>query len=164
MKKEKQTKNVHTKWTLHTYKLFCFALFIKFSKELFGLIKLFCPSPYCCAFSGQKLNHRVCEVGKHFWRPPGPNLLLKQEYPGQGAQAHVQVDFEDIRGGDYTTSLDNVCQCSITCTVRSASWCSGGSFCVSVCAQCLLSCPWQPLKIVWLHPLCTVPSDIYRHC
>lgn len=118
MKKEKQTKNVHTKWTLHTYQLFCFVLFIKFIKELFGLIELFCPSPYWCAFSGQILNHTVCEVGKHFWRPSGPNLLLKQKHPGQGAQAHIQVDFEDIRGGDYTTSLDSVCQCSITCIVK----------------------------------------------
>ena len=31
---------------------------------------------------------------------------------------------------------------------------------VSVCAHCLLSCHWAPLKRAWLHRLCTLLSDV----
>ena len=29
---------------------------------------------------------------------------------------------------------------------KSVSWCLGGTSCISVCAHCLLSCHWAPLK------------------
>jgi len=45
----------------------------------------------------------------------------------------------------------------------SVTWCLGGTSCVSVCAHCLLSCHWAPLKRVCLHPLCTLPSGICVH-
>lgn len=40
----------------------------------------------------------------------------------------------------------NVCQCSITHTVNSISWCWGGTFHVPIYAHCLLSWCWAPLK------------------
>lgn len=57
-----------------------------------------------------------------------------------------------------TASLDNPCQCLITITVRNCSLMFRGSFCISVCACCLLSFHWTPLRRTWLHFLYTIYS------
>lgn len=49
--------------------------------------------------------------------------------------------------------LVSLCQCSVT-----AAWCSEGTFCVPVCAHCLLSWHWAPPRRAWLH-LCTPISS-----
>ena len=36
----------------------------------------------------------------------------------QGAQDHLQAALENLQGGDPTTSLGNLCQCSIICTAQ----------------------------------------------
>lgn len=51
--------------------------------------------------------------------------------------------------GDSITFLSNLCHCSVTLTGKSASWCSGGTSCVSLFALCLWSCYWAPLRAVW---------------
>lgn len=48
-------------------------------------------------------------------------------------------------------------------TVKNVSQCSEGAFCVLVCASCLLSCHWTPLKRAWLYLFCTLPSGICIH-
>lgn len=50
--------------------------------------------------------------------------------------------------GDSITFLGNLCQCSVTPTGKSASWCSGGTSCVSLFALCLWSCYRAPLRAV----------------
>lgn len=40
--------------------------------------------------------------------------------------------------------------------------CSEGTYCISGCACCLLSCYWLPLIKAWL-PLCKLPPAIYIH-
>ena len=65
------------------------------------------------------------------------------------------------RDGDSTTTLAKLCQCSVTLTVKSVSWCSEGTSRVSVCACCLWSWHWAPLKRPWLPILCTLPSGFY---
>lgn len=57
---------------------------------------------------------KVVEVG--MVHPAQP--LFQQEHTGQGKQDCVQVDSRDLRGGNPTTSLDNLCQCSTTCTAQ----------------------------------------------
>ena len=52
---------------------------------------------------------------KRYLESYGPSLL-QRDNPEQGAQAHIQVAFGDLQGGDSTTSLGNLCQCSVTCT------------------------------------------------
>lgn len=80
------------------------------------------------------------------WSTCGPVPLLRQDHLEQAAQGHVQMAFEYLQRcttrcqrctGDSTTSLDNLCHCSVTLTVKSASWYSEGTSGVSLCACCL---------------------------
>lgn len=69
-------------------------------------------------------NHRITElteVGRNLWWWSGLTLLLKQWHSEQFVQACVQAACEDVQGGDFTTSLSNPCQCSVTCTVQKCS-------------------------------------------
>lgn len=59
--------------------------------------------------------------------------------------------------------LGSLCQCLVIYTAHKCSWCSDGISCVPVCAQCLCSWHWAPLKKAWLHLRCTLSSEIYRH-
>jgi len=53
------------------------------------------------------------------------------------------VAFEDLQGGDSTTSLGNLFQCFVTCTVKKCFlMCS----CVPDFARCLLYWHWAPLE------------------
>ena len=93
-------------------------------------------------------------------------LLLQLEHPEKGAQAHVQVAFGHLQGGDPTTSLGSLCQCSITWTAQKCSWCSEESSGVPIYAHCLLSWHWVPLTEPGsVLPLGNhnLPSGIYGH-
>ena len=46
---------------------------------------------------------------------------------------------------------------------KRVSWCWEATSCVSVCARCLWSCHWAPLKGAWLHLLFTLPSAFCTH-
>lgn len=46
---------------------------------------------------------------------------------------------------------------------RSASWWLEGTFCLPVCARCLLAWHWAPLERAWVCSLCTLSSVTYRH-
>lgn len=46
---------------------------------------------------------------------------------------------------------------------KTVSWYSEGTSCVSVCAHCLWSWHWAPLKRVWLQPLYNLPTSSYTH-
>lgn len=62
--------------------------------------------------------------------------------------------------GDSTTSLGNLCQCSVA--LRNKKKCFlmfKGTSCVSVWAHCLVA----PLRRAWLCLLCTLPSGFYVH-
>ena len=58
---------------------------------------------YRCPGGEQSQNHRMVEVGRELWRSPGP-ALLQQGHPELGAQIHVQVALEGLRGGNPTAS------------------------------------------------------------
>ncbi|XP_056370543.1 uncharacterized protein LOC130265469 [Oenanthe melanoleuca] len=60
-----------------------------------------------------------------------------------------------------STSLGNLFQCTVTCTVKSSPPCSGGTSCSTVCAHCLLSYCWAPPRKTWLHPVDTRRSDTH---
>lgn len=57
--------------------------------------------------------------------------------------------------GDSIIFLGNLCQSSVTLTGKSASWSSGGTFCISLFALCLWSCYRAPLRKVW----CSLPHS-----
>jgi len=60
--------------------------------------------------------------------------LLQWGHTEQGAQAHVQVAFGDLQGGDTTASLGSLCHCSITCTAQRCCLIVRGSLrCTSFC-------------------------------
>lgn len=101
------------------------------------------------------------------WDWIGP-LSLSGSTPAQagtdkGTHIHVQVAAEDLQGGHSTVSLGNLHQCSITAQWRSASRCSDRTSHIPVCAHCLLTWHWEPMKRAWLHLLCMLPSGMYRH-
>lgn len=57
---------------------------------------------------------------------------------------------------DSTTSLDSLCQCSDTLTVKRCFLMFRQS-CVSVCAFCILGCHWA---LLWQSWLCTFPPGV----
>lgn len=71
--------------------------------------------------------------------------------------------FSISKDGDFTAFLGNLCQCLATLTGKTCFLAFTQSLCVSVCTHHLLFCHGAPLKGVSLHPLCTLPSDIYVH-
>ena len=81
---------------------------------------------------------------------------------------HVQAAAEGLlRSRSHTQPLGSLCQCSITCTAQKCSWCSEGTSCVPVCAHCLLSWHWAPLKRPWFfkHPIMfknIIPPNIIK--
>ena len=82
--------------------------------------------------------HTTAEVGRDIWRYLIQSLF-KQGHPAQGAQDHVQMAFEDLQGGDFTTFLDNLCQCSKTYTVmKSFLIFRGNILCSSLCPLLLI--------------------------
>lgn len=64
------------------------------------------------------------------------------------------------RERDPSTSLGNVCQCSVILTVKKFFLLFSQTSCVSVCAQSPLSCHRVPLKRFHPHPLDILPSGI----
>lgn len=68
-----------------------------------------------------------------------------------------------LRKGLRDISLGNLCQCSVTCTVRMCFLMFTGNSCLSVCVHCHLPCHWAPLKRTWPCPLCIVPSDVLSY-
>ena len=118
---------------------FCFVLFC------FGLVGWLVGYFCCCCFaffffffSGR--THRITE----WWRLEWTSLeaivqhLLKQEHPQQVVQDYVQVAFEDLKVGDSTNSLGNLCQCFITFWVKRCSLMFRWNLICSVCAFCVL--------------------------
>ena len=66
----------------------------------------------------QSQNHRMVEVGRHFWRSSGPNPLLKQGHLLLVAQDHVWMVLWYLQGAESTASLDYLFQNSVTLTVK----------------------------------------------
>lgn len=56
-----------------------------------------------------------------------------------------------------------ICASAWSLTEKTVSWYSEGTSCVSVCAYCLWSWHWAPLKRVWLQPLYNLPTSSYTH-
>lgn len=81
------------------------------------------------------------------------------EWLGQESRLLLNISKE----GCSTAFLGNLCHHSVTFTVKTVSWWLKGASCVSVCAHCLCSWHWAPLKEAWLCLLCIIPSHIYRH-
>lgn len=90
-----------------------------------------------------------------------PNLPVQAEPPRAGFPGQCPGDFQRSPGRETPQPFCASAQ-SIT-LLRTAYWCVSRTSCVPVYAHCLLSCHWTPLKIFWLHPLCTLPSCIYTH-
>jgi len=63
------------------------------------------------------------------WKGPlclcGP-ISAQAETLRAGCQDHIQAAIEDFQGGDPTTSLGNLCQCSVTYTEQKCFGCSEG--------------------------------------
>lgn len=77
--------------------------------------------------------------------PSGP-IPVQAGTPEQGAQGHVQVGFEDLPrrtphslGSTFGSALSPI-------EWKIVSWCSIGTSCIPLCAHCLLSHSWAPLK------------------
>lgn len=93
--------------------------------------------------------------------------LLKQGQregcPGSCPVLNTSMD------GDSPTSLDSLCQCLTALTVKTFFSCAQS--CVLVCACCLLSCQWAPLRslaaslfspIQYLYTLITCPLSLLQ--
>jgi len=93
--------------------------------------------------------------------PSGP-IPVQAGTPEQGAQGHVQVGFEDLPrrtphslGSTFGSALSPI-------EWKIVSWCSVGTSCIPLCACCLLSHSWAPLKKKGcLGALCSLPSGVY---
>jgi len=60
----------------------------------------------------------MVEVGRDLWRLLGPSLLLRQGHLEPVVQ-DCPDDFLSIcEDGDFTASLGNLCQCSVTLTMK----------------------------------------------
>lgn len=68
---------------------------------------------------------------------------LSKELERQGNSA---ADFSISKDEASTASVDKLYQCLITITVRNYSLMFRGNLRISVCACCLLSCHWTPLR------------------
>jgi len=103
----------------------------------------------------------MAEAGRDLWSPCGPNLLPKQGHPEWAAQDHIQVTFEDLRGGDNLSRQP----VPVVHHPHSTEVLPGveGISCALVCSHFLLSWPWAPWKRAQLCPLSTRPSRIDIH-
>lgn len=54
-------------------------------------------------------------VGRELWRSSVPTLLLKHSHLEQDAEDHVHMILKEV---DSTTSVGNLCQSSVTLTVK----------------------------------------------
>ena len=98
-------------WNTHIYT----SILIRF---LFLFLFCFSQHAILWEWSLQLQNHRTAEVRRDLWRSSGPILLFKKCHPVQGSQDHVLLAFEHLQGGDSTTSLGNLLQCSIVHTAK----------------------------------------------
>lgn len=98
---------------------------------------------------------RMVEAGKDLWRSFGQISLLKTHLPKTMSRRLLHISKDE----DSKTFLSNLCQCSVTITVKKYflmfTW---NLLCSSLC---LLTSQWAALKRTWLHPLCIFPLGIY---
>jgi len=90
--------------------------------------------------------------------------LLQQGHIQLVAQDCVQMGFEYSGDGNSTASLGNLCQCSVTLTMRKCFLMFGRNLLVFqfllIVSGLIREHHW---KKNWLIPLCTLPSGIYIH-
>ena len=109
-------------------------------------------------------NHRMIRVGKDLCGSSSPTLLPKQGHLQQAAQDHIHVGLEYLQLKENPQPpWSAYSSASSPSEGRSSSSCSDGTYYASVCAHCLLSCCWAPLKRVRPHPLDPHTYVIYRH-
>ena len=82
-----------------------------------------CYGPPLFTISESALAHnsqdcRMFEIARDHWRSSSPISLLNQGHLKSVAQNYVQMALEISKTGDSTTSLGNLCQCSVTLTVK----------------------------------------------
>lgn len=105
-------------------------------------------------------NHRMIGLRRELWRSSGPSLLLRQS--GVGCP-WLCPGFWNLQGWRlHNVSGQHVPMFSHTQHI-SASWSLDGIPCVPICAHCLLSWHWIPLKRTWLEPLGALYAGIYIH-
>ena len=73
---------------------------------------------------------------------------------------HVQASFEYLQGGRVHHPSGQRASAQSPSRWTRVSWCSEGTWCVSICARRLSSCRWAPLKSAWLCCLCILPSGV----
>lgn len=108
-------------------------------------------------------NLKVVEVGKGLSREVISSYFPAQVLPSVGFQCHIQAVSECLQGWRLQPLLAASSSAQAASQQKSASWCSEGASCVSVCACGLWVCHWEPLKRDWLCPLCTLLSGIHAH-
>lgn len=89
--------------------------------------------------------------------------LVQLSYSSRTTPRTISVwAFSISKDEDSTTSLDNLCWCSLMLRAKQklVSWCLKKN-CASVWAHCLLSCHCIQLKRAWLHFLCILLSEVY---
>ncbi|KAM4784730.1 uncharacterized protein ACIQIH_004007 [Cyanocitta cristata] len=100
--------------------------------------------------------HGRIEAGRDLWRSSGPASLLKQsQLPRTMSRRLPSISSE----GGSTTSLGNLCQCSVTLRVQKYFLTFRGNLpCFSLCLWPPVF-NWAPLETPWLHLLCVLPTD-----
>lgn len=117
--------------------------------------------------SGSSTNvqyHRMLKSGSNLWSWSGPILLLKKGTIEEVAQYqhHLSRHFFKILK-ESTSSLGNVRQCSVNCTVKKYFVMFSWNLPCSILCLIVYFWQWAPLKKILLCPFCILRSDIYRH-
>ena len=116
------------------------------------------------AQTDKTLGHKITQVGGCLWGSSRPTPLPTQGPLEQVPKTVSRQLLIISKNGDSTTFLGNLCQCSVTLTVKKAFFsCSDRTSCVSGYAHHLWSCHWAPLRKAWLTHLHSLSLGIYAH-
>ena len=110
-----------------------------------------------CAKRWEHTITEVVKVGRNLWRSSCPIPLLKHGHLDPGLPRTMSRWLLNIsKDGGSTTSLSNLCQCLVTCTVKKCFPMFGGNLlCFSVCTLPLvlsLGTTEKGLALSSLHP------------
>lgn len=67
---------------------------------------------------GKSQNHRKVEFGRNLWRPSGQTVCSRKATYRQLPMTMSSWFFSTSKEGDSTTSMGNLCQCSVIFTVK----------------------------------------------
>lgn len=112
--------------------------------------KYYAPQKVKCLFSNTfHFIHRMVEVVRKLWRWSGPISLLEHSHLPRTTSRQLLYLSKD---GNSTTSLDNLCKCLVSCTMRKCFLIFRWNLLCFSCTLYPLSCTKKSLVPASLHP------------